>query len=387
MDYRKFAGSTPRMLVLHSRYWLDEACARAAQTLDWQVRTAPVALEGVMPREKVAQLLETIVEFCPDFMLAVNLSGMDEDGVLTRLFEDLCLPYAVWFVDAPRTIIMGRPVYASAYTAAFTWDEAYCPYLASCGFPLVKKLPLAVDPSLFNAGPPSSWQHPPSFVGNSMTEPARYELDWINGIPKLDRAVRAALDAGRVTRERFGQALDAILDPTLVATLSPHERRHAEMALFTEGTRRLRESFVRALEPEGVQVCGDEHWRGICPRAAGPLNYEHDLPAFYRACEINLNITSIQMPTAVNQRVFDCPAAGGFLLTDAQPALNALFESGEMVSYNSLDECKDLLGWYRAHPEARGAIVKKARSRILAQHTYAHRLQQIEKTLREFLDE
>lgn len=386
MDYRKFSNPAPRILVLRSRYWLDDACIRAAQTLDWQVSTVSAVLEGVLPRENVAQMLRTIIEFRPDFILAINLSGMDEEGALARLFEELRIPYAVWFADDPRTIIMGRQDYASPYAAAFTWDEAYCPYLAAAGFPLVRTLPLAVDPSLFNSGPPSSWQHPPSFVGNSMSEPARYEFDWISRNPELAQAVRQALNAGRVTRERFGRGLDAMLEPAFAASLDPHERRHAELALFCEATRRLRQGFVRALEPEGIQVCGDECWADICSRVGRPVNYDHDLPRFYRACEVNLNITSVQMPAAANQRVFDCPAAGGFLLTDAQHSLNSLFEPGEIVRYTSFEECKDLLRWYRANPEARLEVVKKARSRILAQHTYAHRLQQMQKNLREYLD-
>lgn len=385
MGYAKLAGAAPRMLVLQSRYWLDDACARAAASLDWTVRAVPVMQEGVLPRENVAQLLQTIVDFRPDFIFTVNLAGMDVDGLLARLFEDLRVPYVVWFVDDPRTILMDRSSYASPYAVALTWEDAYCGYLAACGFPIARTLPLAVDPALFNAGPASSWKHPPTFVGNSMVNPARYEWEWVRGQPGLAEAVREAFDHGRVTRERFAQGLGALLDPAFVDALDSHERRHAEILFFAEGTRRLRQDRVVALEPEGLHVRGDEHWEGICSRASGPLNYQQDLPAFYRDCEINLNITSIQMATAANQRVFDCPAAGGFLLTDAQASMASLFERDEMACYASLDECRDLLRWYRGHPEARLEIVSKARSRILAQHTYAHRLQQIEGILREQL--
>jgi spore maturation protein CgeB len=142
---------------------------------------------------------------------------------------------------------------------------------------------------------------------------------------------------------------------------------------------------VQALEPEGIGVRGDEEWAAFFHRAGGPINYEHDLPNFYRACEVNLNVTSIEMPTAVNQRVFDCPAAGGFLLTDAQSSLATLFEADEVAAYHSFDECRDLLRWYRANPEARFEIIRKARLRILDQHTYAHRLRQIVEVLRGYL--
>ena len=384
-DYRKFAGPAPRMLVLRSRYWLDDACLRAAQTLDWPLCAVPVTQEGLLPLENIALLLRAIVEFRPDFILTVNLGGMDEEGSLARLFEELRLPYVVWFADDPRTIMMDRSIYASPYAAAFTWDSAYCGYLAACGFPVVRALPLAADPALFNSGPASSWPHPPAFVGNSMAAPARAEWAWVNQRPQLAAAVNEALDSGRVTRERFAQGLTALLDPPFVAALDPHERRHAEILLFSEGTHRLRCEFVRALEPEGIDVRGDREWAEFFPRAGGPINYEHDLPGFYRACEVNLNITSIQMATAANQRVFDCPAAGGFLLTDAQPSLASLFDPDQLAVYHSFNECRDLLRWYRAKPRARTEMVTKARLRILDQHTYAHRLRHIEDTLREYL--
>jgi spore maturation protein CgeB len=91
------------------------------------------------------------------------------------------------------------------------------------------------------------------------------------------------------------------------------------------------------------------------------------------------------MAAAVNQRVFDCPAAGGFLLTDAQPSLASLFDAGEVAVYHSIEECRDLLRWYRARPRSRCQLVSKARLRILDQHTYAHRLRQIADVLREYM--
>jgi spore maturation protein CgeB len=54
----------------------------------------------------------------------------------------------------------------------------------------------------------------------------------------------------------------------------------------------------------------------------GPVDYADELPAFYR--EYPHQLERHQHPNAgrrANQRVFDCPAAGGFLLTDDQADL------------------------------------------------------------------
>ena len=83
------------------------------------------------------------------------------------------------------------------------------------------------------------------------------------------------------------------------------------------------------------------------------------------------------MPSAVNQRVFDCPAAGGFLLSDAQSGLARLFSENEVATFATLDECRDKLQYFNRDAAARREIVIAARKRILDEHTYAHRLRTI----------
>jgi spore maturation protein CgeB len=382
MSYDKFAGPVPRMLVLESDYWLDVACIHAAESLGWDIARVPVVMKGHMPREMVAELFEAVTAFRPDFVLTINLSGMDTGGLFARFFEDLALPYVAWFVDDPRTIIMDRTIYASPYAVALTWERAYTTYLLGVGFGEVHVLPLAAEISLFNAEPAAACSIPPAFVGNSMSDFARDEWAWISGYPELAIALHAAFDAGRVTREHFGRGLAAMLPPDLLGLLDPDQKRHAEMYCFIEGTRQLRVNTVQALEPEGLMVRGDDAWREYAGGWGSYLNYREELPEFYRNCEVNLNITSIQMATAANQRVFDCPAAGGFLLTDDQASLAELFDpETEVAHYRSMEECRDLLRFYRAHPQARRDVASRARQRILGEHTYQHRLQAIVRIL------
>ncbi len=383
MEYRKFAGPAPRLLILESDYWLDGACLRAAERLGWETRAVPMAKVGTLPRDMVQGLIEALLLFRPDFVLSINLSGMDEDGLFARMFEDLRLPYVTWFVDDPRTITLGRARYASPYAVAFTWEAAYEAYLGEIGFQEVRTLPLAVDPALFDAEPATEWHAPPTFVGHSMAGPSEEEWRWIDERPGLARAVRETLDSGRVTRERFAMGLDALLPEDIVRGLDEDERRHAELLMFWAGTRRLRAATMQALTPHGVRVRGDEGWRAIVPDAEPPVDYRCGLAAFYRMCSVNLNITSIQMASAVNQRVFDCPAAGGFLLTDAQSALSEHFDPDrEVACYGSVEECVDLVDWYARHPEARRVITQRARDRIFAEHTYAHRLKRMAEVLK-----
>jgi spore maturation protein CgeB len=384
MRYDKLAGATPRVLILESDYWLDVACARAGKAMGWEIESVPVKMAGHYPREEMGALLQRIAEFRPDFLLTINMSGMDYDGLLARLFEDLALPYVTWFVDNPRTILMGLSTYATANSIAVTWDASYIPYFEALGFPVVAHLPLGVDDTAFNHEPPDTWSHPPTFIGYSNTGLALEEWEHIQGNPALAEAAKAAVDTERVTRATMAQGIDAILPEDVSPGLNADERRHVELYFYLEQTRRTRTELAKMLAPEGMDVRGDLEWQDIIPDALGPVHYKTELAGLYRDCEFNVNITSLQMPTTVNQRVFDCPAAGGFLLTDAQSAMTDLFDcESEMACYSTMDECRELFRFYRTHPKTRREMTERARARVLGEHTYRHRLELLVDVLRE----
>jgi len=344
---------------------------------------------GHYSREGLVSLIQRLVDFRPDFVLTANLSGLDTRGILAALFRDLRIPVVAWFVDDPRTILMNSDMMSFPEAVAFTWDASYLPYLRERGFGLTAWLPLAADLTLFNHEPADSWTLPPSFVANSMTGQAE---EMLNRLRAKDPPTAARLDRafqqGRVTRERFALGVDAILDDGMTPLpQDPELRRAVEMAAFVEGTRRLRADLAQNLQPAGLHVRGDANWaRYLPPERCGPyVNYEADLPAFYRDCPVNLNATSIQMPRALNQRVFECPAAGGFLLTDAQPDLFELFDpETEMACWHTPEECADLLNYYLSRPAERISMIHRARERVLRQHTYQHRLLEMIARLRRY---
>ncbi len=376
LSYAKCARAAPRMLVLSGQYWVDEACVAAAHTLEWPVHAVPVQMAGAAGRDHLAGLLQALIDFRPDFVLSVNLSGMDEAGLLAGLFEDLHLPHAVWFVDNPRTIAIGGSAYGGACAAAFSWERAYLPWLRAHGFAHAAWLPLAADPTLFNRTVPADATRPPSFVGNSMTAYAARERAALEARDAgLLTRVEAALDAGRVTRQAFARGLDAWLD---TPPADAHDRRHAELYAFVEATRRLRAVWAQTLAEAGVRLHGDAEWAGVVGAAAAqPLPYRAGLAAHYGATAVNLNTTSVQMAGAVNQRVFDVPASGGCLLTDAQTDVALLLGDGACAVYGSTEDAAEQVARLQADLPRRAALAECGRARVLAEDTYAHRLRQL----------
>src|SRR5690606_13483641 len=125
----------------------------------------------------------------------------------------------------------------------------------------------------FNDPPREDWPMPPTFIGNSMTAPAAREWEWIAQHPRVAAAVTTAFEKGLVNRANFGRGLVALLEPGAATDWDEHERRHAELYFFIEGTRRLREELMEALAPEGVLVAGDEEWKRKVPLAVPYINY------------------------------------------------------------------------------------------------------------------
>lgn len=382
LDYPKFRDAT-RMLVLETDYFFDRSWCRAAESLGWQTATVPSAMVGSLTREDVRKLFVTLGEFKPDFILASNYAGMDMEGMFSRFFEDARIPYVSWFTDTPRMILYDRKIHCSHYAVAATWERAYESHFRRLGFEHVFYMPLATDPAIFSGVAQRRCDRRLAFVGTSMIEQANEAWATLEHLPEITQAILDAFAEGRVTRDAFAEGIQAIVPPRLLEGRTSSELRHVELCIVYEATRRQRADMVTRLEPHGVEVRGDASWQHVTPRANGSVGYFTDLAAFYGNTLINLNSTSLQMKTAVNQRVFDCPAAGGFLITDAQDDLAELFDlDSEVVTYATLDELEDKVVYYLCHPEQRVAIIERAQQRIAAQHTHARRLKSLEDYLR-----
>ena len=385
LDYPRFIAA-PRVLILETQYFFDKSWLRAAESLGWTATTVSSTMVGSLSREDLATFFTTLAEFKPDFILTSNYAGMDAQGIIPRFLEDVRIPYVSWFTDTPRMILYNRELYNSPYSIAATWERAYTDYFKAIGFQHIHYMPLATDPTLFNAAPTTTHQRQLAFVGTSMAEQCAEAIEKFGHLPHVIPQVMQAFNADKITKETFIQGLECFLPSELLDPLNISERRNLELLINYEATRYQRECLGLALKDADLHVRGDVSWQRILDKdhVQGPLNYFEDLAPYYNSTAINLNSTSLQMPTAVNQRVFDCPAAGGFLITDDQADLYEQFDVlNEVVTYTSHDELIDKTAYYLEHPDERLAITQRARTRILNEHTHAHRLQGLEAFLKE----
>ena len=390
-------AAQPRILLLTSQYFLMGEIRAALERMD-----VPHALLDLGAKEMdldgFLELMDrTLDEFRPDLVLTVNHLGVDREGYLAQVLARRGLPLVSWFVDNPELIL---PLYDNlhgARTIVFTWDADSLDGLHEYGFADVFHLPLGADPVRFVADGrhPAEWEARVSFVGNSMLEKTVKRLEVARPAPELlTRAVEvstAFAASGERSVRRFLAARYPELLPAFEGLEHPGRKVAFETFVTWQATLHYRLSCVLETLPWGPLIVGDAGWLQLLSGVGGwrhhrELRYYDDLPDFYPLSAINFNCTSQQMKGAVNQRVFDVPCAGAFLLTDHRRQMEDLFEPGrEIVCYHSRGEIPDLIARYLAAPAERAAVTERARARILAEHTYDHRMAALLAAVRETL--
>lgn len=388
--YPKFRKNSPRVLFLDSSYFLCGEILSSLKRMEIKHRSLKLDRGPTGSQEFVEQLLREVMDFKPDFVLTVNHFGMDRNGKLATLLKDLDLPLASWFVDNPHLILHDYAHPGTDNTAIFTYDASNLDLMRKKGFEHIHFLPLATDPQRFvpgvNTTAPQSWHSDVSFVGNSMITPAENALNDASLPTKMRgeyETVAAEFgESGALNVRDFLEKDRPDWFSYLCSEKSTEKRLALESLLTWEATRQYRHACIRGILPYAPLIVGDDGWQELIQmgywRHLAPIDYYADLPRFYPCSKINFNCTSRQMIGAVNQRVFDVPACGAFVLTDYREQMEDLFDlNSEVVVYRNTDEIPDLADRYLKDTDARQKIIRNARKRIRSQHTYKLRLKEL----------
>ncbi len=392
----KFCAKKPRILLLTSQYFLlgelQAACERLGVEhllMDWGVRE--MELDAF-----VSKMVSTLTSFKPDFVLTVNHLGVDHEGVLMTLLSKFDIPLASWFVDNPHLILGSYENACEGRFAIFTWDVDNLAPLRGEGFNDVFYLPLGADPTRLVPGrrkPVTKWRAPISFVGNSMLAKTLKRLEAAMPSKRL-------VESGFMVAKAFGESDEPRVGPFLARHFpelrddfegleTPVRKQAFETFITWQSTLMYRLDCVLRILDFDALIVGDPGWNELLNGRKGwryhsELSYYEDLPDFYPLSDINFNCTSQQMKGAVNQRVFDVPCCGAFLLTDYRRQLEALFEpEQEIVFYKHPDQIPGQVDMYLNAPDERKRIAEAARKRILAEHTYDHRMATLMECMRQ----
>ncbi len=402
--YAKFQSSSPKLLLISSKYFLMGEVETACKNLKLEYRHIQLGNDEIAHSEFVRQLLEEIVSFKPDALITLNHLGVDREGVLMDLINKLELPFISWFVDNPHLILYSYEGLTSPFLHIFTWDFDNVPSLKAKGFNNVYYLPLGTDAERFNPKNKEkliapAWKSPVSFVGNSMIDKVQKRLDACN-LPTHLYADFFALAKDFISSpkriaEKFilddGKQLFPALIKHYQEQFDTEEKLAFETGMTWEATRVYRLECVKQTLDFNPLLVGDHGWNVFLEKEKRPwrwhtpINYYDQLPYFYPHSTINFNCTSMQMKGASNQRILDVPATGSFVITDYREQMENMFDIGEeIICYKNNEEIPDLIRYYLNHGKEREAIVRKGRERVLKCHTWTHRMSEILSVMKEW---
>jgi len=134
-----------------------------------------------------------------------------------------------------------------------------------------------------------------------------------------------------------------------------------------------------------LKIWGGRPWGSIPDDSVAYTKHQHRRVwgrgkiAIFNLAKINLNTQHYQNDIfSVSSKVHQVAASGGFQLVDYKPDLERLYEVGsEIIAFRSRDELRELAEYYLERPAERAEIAERSRQRALAQHTYAHRFDEI----------
>ncbi len=382
LGYAKFKGKL-RMTAFDTGYLVVSDLLDGAADLGWEVLSIPMKSKGAAESDFLAKLLMSLVQFRPDFLITINHLGFDEKGVLAGILADYKIPTASWFVDHPMPILGPAGINTSPFMQVFSFERTSLSWLAAHGYEDPVYLPTGANrrhfhPEKIDAKLRADLACNASFAGNSWWTKARTE--------PLPAIRKAAARAARMVRIVKGAPIDAFESQLIKSLNGPLRERYAAVqVMLAEASMQRRRDFARALLPVGIRIFGDPYWEKMAPGIDRVpfVDNARGLPALFSGCAVNANVTAVQMPTAVNQRVWDVPAAGGFLLTDDQEDVLFHFEENrEVVVYRTFEEAADKARYYLANDKERLAVAERALDKVDRCHCLTHRLQTVAETMR-----
>lgn len=262
------------------------------------------------------RLLEKVVEFVPDVIFGVAQSPLNDTEILTEL-KKAGITLCYWFLEDYQIFDYWQTI-ASYFDYFFTIQKnPFWKKLKQMDCRNYHYLPAAFDP---DPKCPENGEEPAipvSFVG------APY-LNRVHFFGKLRRH----------DFKIYGAEWNKYVNPSIVV-----------------GDRRITESEARNI---------------------------------YQRSLININLHSSTMTDGfggedfVNPRTFELAGLGAFQLTDMRKLLTLHFDpADEVLALSNWEDMQKAIDYFLEHESERTTFSKKAQERVLKEHTYKHRAQEI----------
>ena len=213
-------------------------------------------------------------------------------------------------------------------------------------------------------------------VGDRFSRDSRERADYCDRLYFTDTCFfRDAEAAGFAMSVRY---LPLAVDPEL---FRPNQGPRISEMLFVASRTEFREAVARGLDTP-ARIIGTD-WSGLARdgfhRVSNRKISRAHLIRLYQRHAAVLNVRNeANVEHGLNQRSFEPLACGAVVLNDDLPDLPRCFEPGrEILVYQDREELNALAARLRREPAFGTRIAEAGRRRVLAEHTYSHRVQTI----------
>jgi Glycosyl transferase family 2/Glycosyl transferases group 1 len=225
-------------------------------------------------------------------------------------------------------------------------------------------------------------------LSSYLPNPAQVNLLWNISHPekltgaeceRFDRVLVASEAFAASLRERVTVPVDVLEQATDPAVFFPEpDAAHARELVFVGNSRKVMRRILDDLLPtdRDLVVWGGD-WDGLIDTrlVAGTYLPNEEVRKAYSSAGIVLNDhwDDMREHGFASNRLYDAVACGALVLSDSIPGLEERF-GGAVVTYEGPEELKVLIEHFLEHPEERALRGAAGRELVLADHTFASRV-------------
>lgn len=314
--------------------------------------------------------------------------------------KELGMHYLSWIYDSPYVRLyhysIGFPT-----NHVFVFDQSICLEFQRGGIQTVHYLPMAANTDRLSAmtdfasfqKTPWSNQHEVAFIGSLYTEKHQfyqrltkikdYTRGYLEGLMEAQKKVYGY----NFIQESLAGRPDIIKDMQESLPMQPGndsiesiEYLFAQYVINRQITALERQELLTDVsERFGLDLYTPDRSVKLpgCTNH-GPVDYYDFAPYVFKSAKINLNISLRSIISGMPLRAFDIMGAGGFLLTNFQSDFLDFFVPGEgFVYYDSRADLMEKTAYYLAHEKERAQIAENGYRKIVQNHTYKNRVEEM----------
>lgn len=334
-----------------------------------------------------AEFVKRVKRFNPNFVLAYGMIGFFKTLEGGAFFRQLNIQLVNLVLDNPF-LMMNEFIeeelknYPEYYTSLI-FDDVFLKLYNEKGYANGYKIMNAVDENRFKPMDNLDKKNALCFVGHTRIEYLNMKYDK----PIVDQLIDEIINTKIYN---IGVPLNEVID----YVWNQNDRYRAYKTFFIQnekslwdiiyktvhlkGSEQYRKYIISVIDGVDLYLYGESHLKQDNLHVMPPVPYGEELSKVYGSYGINLNLSSLQLETSLNNRVFDALASGGFILSDYKKDLEEIFPKYyESISFKTLEELCEKGEYYLTHVKEREELTKDLMHIVRKEHTYLKRAEYI----------